>query len=135
MDSKKKRIIERRKYVRLALDANTKCSIEGHKEGKPEIVKCNNISPEGICITLKKLLKEGALVHVEIAMKDGEKYLLKGKVVWSKETYDNATKKGGGEFRTGIKILDISGDKNRFLLQLCDQMVSTLGQKYPKIKF
>ena len=135
MELGKKRIMERRKYIRLTLDENAKCKIEDPVKGKSEIAKCNNVSPEGLCITLKKSLKEGIPIHIEVAMKASEPFAIKGEVVWVKEMYDNVTKKGRGKFKVGIKILDIGDDKNRFLLRLCDEMVKKLSQKYPKIKF
>jgi hypothetical protein len=134
MEPEKKRMIERRKFVRIDLDANTKCKIEQTK-GKLEIVRCSNISPEGLCITLNRFLERGTIINANVTMKGCAPVSIKGEVVWSNEVCDDKTKKGQGEFRTGIKVLDIKGDRNRFLLQLCDAMVKKLGKKYPKIKF
>lgn len=135
MKQEKDRIIERRKYVRLSLDANVKCKIEGRIEGALEMVKCHNISPEGLCISSKKPLKIGMPISIEIAIKDDKPFSIRGEVIWVKEVPGDAAKKGQAEFRTGIKILDVGSDRNRFLLRLCDEMLGKLNQKYPKMKF
>lgn len=133
MEQREGRIIERRKYVRLTLDADVKCKIdEGRAEGEPETAKCNNISPEGLCITSKRHLKQGTPIHIEVAIKDEKPFAIKGEVVWVKEAQDDSGRTG---FKTGIKILEVGSDRNRFLLRLCDEMLGKLSRKYPKMKF
>lgn len=131
MGEDKRRIIEKRKYVRLPLAKDTSCKIVGHVEGTLEVLGCNDICPEGLGVTLNKSLKKGTVINIEIGMKARKPFSIKGEVVWVQEISGGA-KKGQPKFRTGVKIVDIRGDRDQFLLQLCDEMVKKLDSKLPK---
>ncbi len=130
MDKKMKRLIERRRYIRLPFETEVKYKIDGDKKGKLQIARSKNISPEGLCLVLKKDITKGMFLHIEITIKELPYFSIKGEVMWTKGANNNA------EVAAGIKILDIDKNKrDRFLLELCDKMVNELGQKYPEIKF
>lgn len=127
----KKRLIEKRRYIRLPFETEVKYKIDGDKSGVLETAKSNNISPEGLCLTLKKPIRKGAKLYIEITIEELPPFSIKGDVMWAKNI--NAH---GEKTMAGIKILDISNnEKGRFLLELCDKMVNELGKKYPNIKF
>jgi hypothetical protein len=127
----KKRLIEKRKYIRLPFETEVKYKIGGDKSGALETAKSNNISPEGLCLTLKKPIRKKAKLDIEITIQELPPFSIKGEVMWAKNI--NAD---GKKTMAGIKILDISNDQEgRFLLELCDKMVNELGKKYPNIKF
>ncbi len=131
MVEKNKRLLEKRKFIRLHFDTEVKYKIDGDKKGVLETATSNNISPEGLCLTLQKPVKKGTLLYVEITIKELPPFSIKGKVVWVKSV---STEEKG--VVAGIKILDIdNNEKSRFLLDVCDKMVNELGKKYPDIKF
>ncbi len=131
MVGKNKRLIEKRKFIRLPFETEIKYKIDGDKKGTLETARSNNISPEGLCLTLQKPVKKGALLYVEITIKELPPFSIKGEVIWVKSV--SAEEK---EVVAGIKILHIgNNERGRFLLDICDKMVNELGKKYPDIKF
>ena len=130
MEQGNKRLIEKRKYIRLPFETRVRYKIEGQKQKNLEMAKSYNISPEGLCIILKKPIKKGAILNIEITIKELPPFAIKGEVLWVKDA-DNTK-----ESMVGVKIMDIgNNERSRFLLELCDKMVNELGQKYPEVKF
>jgi len=131
MEKNKKRILERRKYVRIPFNGIIKYKEEGVEDAGMETAQCYNINPEGLCLGLKKSLKKGTRLYIEINSEGGLSCSLKGEVLWTAPAAGN-----GKNVSTGVKITNMSeSDKNQFLLELCDKMADKLGKQFPKMKF
>ncbi len=129
-------MIERRQYARLNTEVNIKYRIIGKKAKNSTAVECNNISPEGLCLTFQDALnvKTGTKLEVEIALKESKPFAMIGEVIWGRDL-NAESGKTKGKMRVGIKILEIyNDDENRFLLQMCDRMVQKLSKDYPTTK-
>ena len=130
MEKRDKRILERRRYIRLPFETDIKYKIEDEENAKLETAKSENISAEGLCLILDKPIKKGAILSIEVTIKELPSCHVKGEVMWV-----TSTDKKDEKVRVGVKVLDLENtDKARFLLELCDKMVNELGQKYPNIK-
>jgi len=130
-------MVERRKYARLNIEAAVKYRVIGQRQKNAEPAKCNNISPEGLCLTFKNAsshIKIGTRLDIEIAIKDCKPFCMIGEVIWLKGSRRKAGDSGSG-LKTGVKILEIHNeDESRFLLELCDRMVQKLNREYPSTK-
>ncbi len=130
MEQENKRLLEKRKYIRLPFETEVKYKIENSKDDMMYTAKSNNISAEGLCLTSKRHIEKGAILSIQVTIKELPPCSVTGEVMWVKNI------SGNEETMVGIKILDIGySDRNRFLLELCDKMVNELGRKYPDIKF
>ena len=130
-------MIERRKYARLNIEANVKYQIIGGKAKNSEAAKCNNISPEGLCLTFQDArdIKTGTKLEIKLELKDSRPFTMIGEVIWVKNPGAKSDK-AKSETVAGVRISEIyDGDENRFLLQLCGRMVQKLNKNYPTIKF
>ena len=137
MDSEKRKITERRGYTRILIepDATYKISLKIGEKFIP--AKCNNISPQGFCITLKNTAsaRRGQQFEFDLIIKEKKPIHGKGEIVWIKEIGDGAGD-AIGEVRIVAKIVIIKkDDENRFLLELCDAMVHKLNKEYDILKF
>lgn len=122
-------MMEKRKYARLNIEATVKYKISGQRQKNAESAKCDNISPEGLCLTFHSAagIKIGTRLDMEVILKGSNPFHMIGEVIWVK---DGSDKESGGA-KVGVKILEIdSDDENRFLLQLCDRMVQKLNKDY-----
>ncbi|MDD5680075.1 MAG: PilZ domain-containing protein [Candidatus Omnitrophica bacterium] len=125
-------MIEKRKYARLNIDANVKYKIIGQRQKDAEFAKCDNMSPEGLCLIFQNAanLKIGTKLDIEITIKDCKPFHLTGEIIWLEDINDNV-QGDTGKVRVGVKISEIAeDDENRFLLHLCDRMVQRLNKDY-----
>ncbi|MDP8259887.1 MAG: PilZ domain-containing protein [Candidatus Gygaella obscura] len=127
-----KNIIERRKFVRLDLDAKVDFQIK-EVEGEQVLSektqgRVKNISVEGVCFSAKTQLKPESKIELEVILPENkDKVKLKGEVAWSTPLESNGSEKG--LFDIGIKIHNIEkSDENKFLVYVCDKMTKQLNK-------
>jgi len=97
---------ERRRFVRIAKDISIKYSMPKEAD-KYKVIKTNNISIGGICMTINEKFSLKALLSIEIALLDSPNPIFaKGEVVWVTENpqQDND---GIRYFDIGIEFKDI----------------------------
>ena len=126
--------MERRKYARLNnIEANATYRIIGEKAKSSKAARCDNINPEGLCLTFQDTLsvKAGTKLEITLEIKGNKPFTMMGEVIWVKSP-DPENGKERGRMIAGIKIAEIyNDDENRFLLQLCDRMVQKLSKDFP----
>jgi len=121
-------MVERRRYPRFELKVEAKYRILDSEEIM-ERGLIRNISAEGLCFEADERLGIGAIVELEVDLKDSMPPVrLIGEIRWSHEA--NQSMKGtSGQYRflNGIKLVNIArSDEARFLKYYCDRIVQML---------
>jgi len=123
---------ERRKYIRLEIDAEIDVSVEDNAQEEscdrfPATVR--NLCAEGICFTSNNQLNVGDVLKLKVLLAQSpEPFYLKGEVRWS----NSVLRDGKTVFDTGLRILDISSnDEQKFVGYVCSKMSDAL-RKYLK---
>ena len=125
-------IEERRKYIRLEVDAKVDVSAEDNVQEASYggfSAAAKNICAEGICFTSDNQLRVGDVLKLKVLLEDdAEPFYLKGEVRWS----NSVLREGKTVFDTGLRILDIdSNDEQKFVGYVCSRMSREL-KKYLK---
>jgi c-di-GMP-binding flagellar brake protein YcgR len=98
----------RREFPRLEFNVEFKHWVLNEPSPKLRNNKGKNISAGGICIMIFEKLKIGALLKLELSLRDADKpTIIKGKVVWIEEVviYPHKTQV---YYNCGIEFIDIS---------------------------
>ena len=126
-----KKPAERRKYVRLDIEAKVDFQVKEEKTEEPTSAEASaisrNMSAEGICFRSERKLEPGKQLELEIHLASEPKPLhLGGEVRWSRLIQQKETK---AVFDTGVKLYAIDkDDENRFMKYICDKMTERLSQ-------
>ncbi len=114
---------ERRKYIRLDFEVKVKVSVT-EQEQKHLSVVSNNLSVEGIRISLPKKVSPGPVIGLDISLPGMPKMVhLQGEVVWSREMLIQTGQKDHF-YDTGVKLMNMDGtDEGKFLIYICSHMM------------
>ncbi len=126
-----KKPVDRRKYVRLSLEAKVHCHLQVQRKERGASKKFSgiskNISVEGICFTSEKKIKANSKLVLEIWLPfESNPLHLEGEVKWSHLSRPEENK---GMFDTGVKLFTIDkSDEDRFIEYVCDKMTERLSR-------
>ena len=70
MKQENKRFMERRRYIRLPFETEVKYKLENSKDEMLYMAKSNNISAEGLCLTLKRHVEIGTILSIQVIIKE-----------------------------------------------------------------
>ncbi len=124
--------LERRKYLRIAIQGTVNFSIKGSGEkGSSENVQAfaRNVNVEGIGFYSPKKLERGTRLELEIVLETEPRPIrMEGEVRWVKETL---SPEGKTLYDTGVKLYTLEQcEITRFIICVCDQIVAQLKKQF-----
>lgn len=90
---------------RHELRLENKLLVNIFQEGFESMGLTSNISRDGISVITTSVLPVNTIISLQLGVAD-ETYLLKGEILWSKESANSPGGDGDGNALTGIKIIE-----------------------------